>query len=234
MFKIAHRGYSERYPENTLLAFQKAIEAGADMIELDVHLSRDGELVVIHDDDISRTSNGYGLVMDTPLSELKKLDFSYKFPHFGHVSIPALGEVFDLVKGKIMVNVEIKKLPMNYKGIEEKLVELIRVKGVADQVIISSFDHYSLLKVKVLFPEIRTGMLYVAVWTCFERELEALKAYSVHPHVDAAYAEQLKWAHDNGYKVYPWVAGSREELTRLIGSGHVDGIMVNDLELFLK
>ena len=104
--KIAHRGYSERYPENTLLAFRRAMEVGADMIELDVHLSRDAYLVVLHDDYIDRTSNGSGMVRNFRLEELRSYNFNYGMKEFGFIKIPLLEEVIDLTRGRITYRVK--------------------------------------------------------------------------------------------------------------------------------
>jgi glycerophosphoryl diester phosphodiesterase len=232
ILKIAHRGYSERHPENTLPAFEAALDAGADMIELDVHLSRDGRLVVIHDDYIDRTSTGRGRVGDMDLAELRQHDYSHIFKHQGPCAIPLLEEVIDLVKGRAMLNIEVKNLPSRYRGIEKALVDLLAAMGYADDAVVSSFDHLCLDEIKRLDPGIRTGMLYDSLWISFCREVEILGCYSVHPSLDAFDLEQARWAHARSMKVYPWVAKDRASLERLAGTGLVDGIMVNDLELF--
>ena len=231
--KIAHRGYSELYPENTIPAFEKAIEAGADMIEFDVHLSRDGKPVVIHDNDVDRTSNGRGFVKDMTLAELKELDFNFRMTgDAGAIRIPTLDEVIDAVSGRIMLNIELKNCPHKYHGVEEAVIAAIRDRGIRDQVIVSSFDHYALLKVKELAPEIRTGMLYEGGWLRFQDEVLELEVYSIHPAIDTIDVDQLAWARENGYRIYVWVATRRKEIVTLTEGGLVDGIMVNDLTLF--
>lgn len=232
LMKIAHRGYSARFSENTMSSFMAAVEAGADMIELDVHLSRDGELVVIHDNFVDRTSNGSGAVKDLALSELRLLDFDFmKTSNLAFVSIPTLKEVIDAVRGRLMLNIEIKNCPYRYPGIEEALIGLLKEKDFLDDAIVSSFDHYSLLKVQRLCPGAKTGMLYDAVWLNFAREIDELGLYSIHPSVDAIDAEQLRLARSRGLRVYTWVAHDRKTVDRLAGAGLVDGIMVNDLSL---
>ena len=231
--KIAHRGYSELYPENTLPAFEKAIEAGADMIEFDVHLSRDGRPVVIHDNDVDRTSNGRGFVKDMTLAELKELDFNFRMTgDAGMIRIPTLDEVIDAAAGRIMLNIELKNCPHKYPGVEEAVIAAIRDRGIRDQVIVSSFDHYALLKVKELAPEIRTGMLYEGGWLRFQDEVRELAVYSIHPAIDTIDVDQLAWAREHGYRIYVWVATKRKEIVALTEGGLVDGIMVNDLTLF--
>ncbi len=231
--KIAHRGYSEKYPENTMPAFLKAIEAGADMIELDVHLTRDGFAVIIHDNDVDRTSNGRGAVKDMTLDELRQLDFNFlKDESLGEVRIPTLEELIDVVRGRTMLNIELKNCPYKYPGIERKVADIVRRKGVIDDVIISSFDHFALVKVKELDPDIRTGMLYEGGWLRFTEEVGDLGAYSIHPAVDTIDVDQLRWARREGYLVYPWVAKNRREILWLMDEHLADGAMVNDLSLF--
>ncbi len=142
---IGHRGYHAKYPENTLIAFQAAIEAGVTMIELDVMLSHDRKLVVIHDATLDRTTNGKGSVADLPLAELKQLDAGSWFDaQFADQQIPELSEVLDLVNGRAYVNIEIKSDAYESlhppDAIEKQVVELLRQKNLLDTSMISSFD----------------------------------------------------------------------------------------------
>ena len=230
--KIAHRGYSARYPENTLLAFEKAVAAGADMIELDVHLSQDGRLVVIHDEKIDRTSNGTGAVADLSLAELKRYNYNNRMAEPGFVGIPTLDEVIGWAGNRVMLNIEIKNGPVRNEGIERKLADLLQETRFTDRVIVSSFDHYALAKMKRIAGSVRTGMLYDSVWIRFADEVRALGVFSVHPGADAVKAGQLRWAKSRGIQVYPWVVKDRETLKAFRASGYVDGVMVNDLALF--
>lgn len=231
ILKIAHRGYSSQYPENTMLAFEKAIEAGAGMIEFDLHLTKDGYPVIIHDDFIDRTSDGSGLVREMELDELRKFNFNYIFPDVGIQRLPLFEEVIELAAGRIMLNIEIKNCPNRYSGIEEKIADIIVRKKVIDDCVISSFDHYALAKIKEIDPEIKTGMLYSAVWISFVDEIHNLKVYSLHPHVDVVDSRHLEYAGKAGIKVYPWVARDKNTVKRLIDTEHVNGIMVDELEL---
>ncbi|HOO73543.1 MAG TPA: glycerophosphodiester phosphodiesterase family protein [Spirochaetota bacterium] len=234
VLKIAHRGYSEKYPENTMPAFKAALDAGADMIELDVHLSRDRKLVVIHDETIDRTSNGSGRVGDMSLAELRKFDYRHTFREKGPCDIPLLEDVIELVKGRAGLNIEIKNLPSHYRGIEEILAGTLKKTGFLDDALVSSFDHFSLEEIKRVEPAVKTGMLYDSLWLSFNREVDILGCFSVHPSIDSFYPEQARWAREHGMKVFPWVAKDRETLNMLVGSGLVDGVMVNDLDLFAK
>ena len=134
MSKIfAHRGFSGKYPENTMLAFEKAVEIGVDGIELDVHLTKDNVLVIIHDEDIKRTCNGEGLVRDMTYEQLKKFDASATFTGvYGFCGIPTLKEYFDLVKDTdIITNIELKTGVFEYPTIEKRTIDLIKKVLVA-------------------------------------------------------------------------------------------------------
>jgi glycerophosphoryl diester phosphodiesterase len=230
--KIAHRGYSTRYPENTILAFEKAVEAGADMIELDIHLSRDGRLVVIHDDWIDRTADGTGAVADLSLAELKRYNYNNRMAQHGFVGIPTLDEVIAWAGDRVMLNIEIKNCPIRSEGVERKLADLLRETHFTDRVIVSSFDHYALAEMKRIAGSVKTAMIYDSVWIRFTDEVRTLGVYSVHPGRDAVEAGQLRWAKSCGIQVYPWVVKDRETLKAYRASGYVDGVMVNDLTLF--
>ena len=145
---IAHRGASAYEPENTLRAFERAIEMGATMLELDVHLSRDGRPVVIHDPDLSRTTNGAGRVHDMSLEQIKRLDAG------GGEQVPTLGEVIDLARGRAEVYVELKG-----QRTPGAVVEALHAAGFVDQAIVGSFAPWLPQKIKFLDPRIRTSML---------------------------------------------------------------------------
>ena len=157
----AHRGASAYAPENTLEAFRLAAEMGADGVELDVQLSRDGELVVAHDETIDRVSNGTGYIKDYTLAQLKKLSFNRLFPNFKDARIPTLKEVYELLKpAGLTVNVELKTGIILYPEIEEKVLALTVSMGMEDRVIYSSFCHPSLVRLKELDSGLKTGLLY--------------------------------------------------------------------------
>lgn len=152
----AHRGASGEYPENTLLSFRKAIEAGVDGIELDIHLTKDDELVVIHDEEVSRTFRGEGFVNDYTLVELKALVLAERYQQFSLYDqswetekIPTLEEVLELLKGTaVELNIELKTTMFPYVGLAEKAVNLVKKYQYEEQVIYSSFHYPSLAAVK--------------------------------------------------------------------------------------
>ena len=160
-FVWAHRGASAYCPENTLPAFAKAMEMGADGIELDVQMTKDGELVVCHDEKIDRTSDGNGWLNDFTLAELRNFDFSYGYEAYKGVKVPTLREVFELFADTNMtINIELKTGIMFYKGIEEKIVALTEEYGFMERVIFSSFNHLSVKRVKELRPVAKCAFLY--------------------------------------------------------------------------
>ena len=158
---IAHRGFSGKYPENTMLAFRKALEAGAEGIEFDVHMTKDDQLVIIHDELLDRTTDGTGLVRDYTLEELRRLDASAGFRGvFGKNPIPTLEEYYELIKDwEILTNIELKTGVIWYPGIEEKVLKVIDHYGRRKDTIISSFNHFSILRMKELAPDIVCGFL---------------------------------------------------------------------------
>lgn len=157
----AHRGASGNMPENTLEAFQKAIDLKADGVELDIQLTKDGEIVVCHDETIDRTSNGSGNIKDYTLAELKKFNFNKTHPEIAHASIPTMKEVFELIKpSNLIINIELKTGQYDYNGIEEKILALTKEEGMENRVIYSSFNHYSIKKIQQLNPAARTAFLY--------------------------------------------------------------------------
>lgn len=157
----AHRGASGYAPENTLPAFKMAADMGADGVELDVQLTKDDVIVVCHDERIDRTSNGAGRIADYTLAELKAFDFNNNNYAFEGTKIPTMEEVFDLLEPTgLTINIELKTGEIFYPDLEKKIVELTRKKNWQDRVIYSSFNHYSIMKIKELDPEAKTGFLY--------------------------------------------------------------------------
>lgn len=160
---FAHRGASGTHPENTLAAFKEAARFPIYGIELDVHLTKDGEVVVIHDEKIDRTSNGSGFVQEMTLAELKQYDFGKKFSeqYIGE-TIPTLEEVIRIFEPTHhWLNIELKSDVIDYVGLEKKVLALVNTYQLADRVIISSFNHEALKRTKVLQPSIKTAPLFL-------------------------------------------------------------------------
>jgi glycerophosphoryl diester phosphodiesterase len=161
---VAHRGFSGRAPENTMAAFRRAIDVGADMIELDVQLSRDNRVVVIHDETLERTTDGFGRVADLTWDELSRLDAGAWFDReFAGERIPLLRDVLALARGKTLVNIEIKTeawSPNTLEGIAARVIALVDEMNMRDHVIISSFDARILKQIREIDTDIRTASLY--------------------------------------------------------------------------
>lgn len=191
---FAHRGSSKYFPENTLLAFEAAYREKADGIELDVQMTKDGVLVVIHDETLDRTTNAKGYVKDYMYRELRFVDASYKFPqYFGMCPIPTLEEVLNWAQPKenFYVNIELKNNVIPYDNLEAKTIELIKRFCLEDRVVISSFNHYSLAHIKTITDEIETAILYSEClykpWTYAKK----LGASSIHPQYKSLLIEPI-------------------------------------------
>ena len=203
----AHRGCSQRYPENTLLAFEKAAAVhGLTGIELDIQLTRDGEMVVIHDERVDRTTEGMGYVRDYTLSRIKKLHiYADDKPS---QEVPTIAEVLDLLtpqmKAGLKLNIELKNSVYPYPGMEEKIVELIQKKGLQEFVVYSSFYAASLEKLKRLDPAVELGILDSRVSDCLYKLRGGCGAAALHPFWRGM---DLKAQELEGYVVRVWMSG---------------------------
>jgi len=227
---FAHRGASGDYPENTMLAFEKAVEQYADGIEIDVHLSSDGEPVVIHDETLDRTTDGTGDVSGMRYSELRKLDAGINSDY--RQRIPHLREVLELVREKgIALNIEIKNDTKNYPQIEEKVIRLVHEYSLEDSVLLSSFNHKSMADCKQIDSYIRTGLLYAApIFSIFwaERYAVLCGADALHPNYRllALDKDLLKHCHNANIALNVWTVNEEKDMRPLIAMG-VDSIITN-------
>ncbi len=224
----AHRGFSGSYPENTILAFEKALEAGCEGIELDVQRTKDGELVIIHDEAIDRTSDRSGLVKDMTYEELTKADFSYRYRgQCGFQKIPTLREYFALVQTwDIITNIELKTGVYEYLGIEQQVYDLIREYHLEEKVIISSFNHHSILRMKAIAPQLRCGFLS-ETWILDVGSYVAshcVEAY--HPQFHMLTAEETADLKAHGVEINTWTVNEETDIRNMIDIG-VDGIISN-------
>ncbi len=229
----AHRGASAHAPENTLPAFELAEVLGADGIELDVQLSKDGVPVVIHDERIDRVSDGAGNVRDYTLEELRGFNMNQKFPAYGHVVMPTLSEVYDLVKRTdLVVNLELKNSVVFYEGMEELVLELAREKRLEDRVIYSSFNHYSMRKLKKLDPSARVALLYSDGILDAAGYAERNGAYAVHPslkNMEYPGLDLVRECHDRNIRVHVWTVNEEADFASMKAAG-VDAVITNYVE----
>ena len=227
---FAHRGARRVAPENTLPAFERALEMGVDGIELDVHLSRDGRLVVIHDYSLETTTNGLGLVTDLSSSELALLDAGSHFdPAFASVGVPTLDQVLDLVGNRCRVNVEVKSLSPTGDNAVEPLAEMIRDRGLHDQVIVSSFNPITLVKMRWTDPKVALGLLIeedLPPHLRFAWFTPILQPQAVHPWFEMVDDAFMEWARKQNCAVNVWTVNDGEEAHRLRDLG-VDGIITD-------
>ncbi|RUS42636.1 glycerophosphodiester phosphodiesterase [Cohnella sp. AR92] len=221
ILNFAHRGASAYCPENTMAAFVKAIELGATGIETDVQMTSDGQLVLIHDEQLKRTTGSPKLVKDVTLAELKELDAGSWFgPQFQGERIPTLAELLALVRGTdLVVNIELKNGVVLYPGMEEAAIEEIRRFGLSEQVIFSSFNHYSLVKCKLLAPEIRTGILYMEGLYEPWKYAAGIGASALHAYHYAVLPEWVEQSAAKGIVYYPWTVNDAATMSRLIEAG---------------
>ena len=227
---IAHRGFSGAAPENTLAAFRKAIEIGSDMIELDIQLSKDGKILVLHDETLEDTTDGKGKVVDHTLQELKKLDAGSRFrAEFSGERIPTLREVLDLAKGRVLVNIEIKNPDHGQYPITElanKALKEVKKAGMTDQVIFSSFNPISLDYIGKTEPQARVAFLYHRPWNSLPeltggREYRVLNLHNIH-----LTREKVGRIRKEGIKLNVYTVNSKAELEQFVNWG-VDGIITN-------
>ena len=222
----AHRGFSKVAPENTMPAFQAAMDCGADYIELDLQLTSDGQLVVIHDDKLDRTTNGKGLVERYTYEQLKTLSAGSWFSNdgeFDDVEIPLFSEVLELTGKDIMLNIEIKKSG-DPKKTAEKAVELIEEYGIVNSCYVTSFSYPALKKVKQLNPKIKTA---------FIANLATATSYAQLPYIDAVSMNYLfvnqsvvNSAHHHGKRIFVWTVDRQSEMQKMMALG-VDNIITD-------
>lgn len=239
----AHRGCSQRYPENTLTAFKKAAEIeGLTGIELDIQLTKDGHMVVIHDEKVDRTTDGRGYVRDYTLVELKALtiDRKGKEPE----KIPAIEEVLDLLRrgGRLetglKLNIELKNSVIPYEGMEEKIIRLVHERGLEKSIVYSSFSALSIERIRTLDSDAKTGILDRKVSDCLYKYRGGCGATALHPYwrgIDLP-KERLE-----GYAVRAWFTGhlypekptgTRLNLEELEQQGITD-VFLNEPEVYL-
>lgn len=232
ILNIAHRGGAKLAPENTIAAIRQAIELGVDMIEIDVILSQDGEVIVIHDDKIDRTTDGEGVVKEMTLEEIKQYDAGSWFDaRFAGEKVPTLGEVFEAIDGQTVLLIEIKDGDEEYPGLERKVVDAIHKYEANDWVVVQSFNENSVLRVREMDPTLITYYLLGRNFVEFYEALPAAKpatlpynGIAVHySGIDASKAEKI---HDTGYKLFVWTVNEAKDMEQMIDAG-VDGVITD-------
>lgn len=233
-----HRGASEYVPENSMEAFQLAYEMGADGIEFDVQMTKDEQLVVVHDEEISRVSNGNGFVKDFLLEEIRALDFNRTHPEFKEIRIPLLEEVLEQFKYKksksgnaFLFNIELKNNIFPYEGMEEKVLRIVKEKHVLERTLFSSFSHASMLKLREIESGANIAFLYCDGIMDIAEYAERYKINTVHPawyHLNSI--ETFEALMRKGIETNVWTVNSGKEIRRFCNMG-VNGIITNKPDL---
>jgi len=243
VLNFAHRGASHDAPENTLAAFRLAREMGADGVELDVQVSKDGEAVVIHNFTVDATTDGQGAVRSKTLAELKELDAGSWFDAvptkrcpepvegsaFASQRIPTLQEVMVEIGHQLLLNIELKTTMFGSADLTAELVRLIEDHNLVHRAVVSSFHPFALRRVKRLNHRINTGLIYF-----FDLPANLVRALlialadpdALHPEKRLVTREYMDWAKERGYRVNAWTVDEPSEMKRLISLG-VDGIITN-------
>lgn len=213
-FVWSHRGASGYCPENTLAAFEKAVELKSDGVELDVQLTSDGKMVICHDEKVDRTSNGKGWIKDMTFDEIRALDFSCGNQDFKGAKIPTLQEVFELLKHtELTINIELKTGIVFYDGIEKKIVDLVEEYEFMRRVVFSSFNHYTVKRVKELRPEAKCGFLYMDGPIDMPGYGKFHGVEALHPALyNLQFPDFMKDCREKGLEVNVWTANSEEHI----------------------
>ncbi|MBS1953210.1 MAG: glycerophosphodiester phosphodiesterase [Cyanobacteria bacterium SZAS-4] len=242
---VAHRGGRVWAPENTLAAFRKSVELGADGIELDIHRCKTGELIVIHDEEVDRTTDGTGFVKDMTLTQLRELSAGAKWApasqlrklsngityssEFKKEKLPLLTEVFDLVNGKLLINIEIKNAPIDYPGIEDDLIVLLKKYPHPDKIMVSSFDHDVIHRFHEKAPQYKCAILSDCILSDVGSYAKAVGADSWNPGFGDFRGDAAQRAHAAGLKVNVWTVNSPADWKSAMAMP-VDGIITDDPE----
>jgi len=233
---VAHRGFSGRAPENTVAAIREAIAIGADMAEIDVTLTADERVVVIHDETLQRTTNGSGNVADHSFDEIRNLDAGSWFaPQFVGEKVPTLGEVLDTTKGRILLNVEIKSEAVD-RGISDKVAAAIKERGMTDQVVVSSSSPTALEQMHAVAPEIRTAVLYKPEFHRGQDSSEivrSLGASAFNIRGSRLKAKMLRSCREHGIPVAVYTVDKPREMKRWVKKG-IDAIFTNHPDRLLE
>ncbi len=221
MLRIGHRGAKAYEPENTLRSFERALKIGVNAVELDVRKTKDSNLIVIHDADVKKTTNGRGLVNELTLDQIK--DFSTEKGE----KIPTLKEALDLLDKKVKVLIELKE-----EGLEEEVLKLLHEKNLEKNVILISFIEEVLRKVRELDKTVETGLIYAKHKNPLKAALE-LKAQYLVGFYRFVHTANVEKAHENRLKVVVWTVNTPEEIAAYIKKG-VDGIASDKPDLLIK
>lgn len=227
---IGHRGSPAHAPENTLASFELAVTEKADAIEFDVKLSADGQVVIIHDSSVDRTTNGKGPVSKLDLAALKKLDAGTKFSgSFTGERIPSLLEVFERFGSQILMNIELTNYSTPFDDLVAKVIELVKAYKLENRIIFSSFLSKNLKIAQKLLPEVPCGLLvYSGLLGAFPRKFGWQKRFqALHPYLTDVNQDLVNQVHAAGKRIHVWTVNGQKDLERMLAL-KVDGIFTDD------
>jgi glycerophosphoryl diester phosphodiesterase len=234
---FAHRGASAHAPENTLAAFELALAQGAQGIELDVKLSADGEVVVIHDATTDRTTGVKGHVSQLTLAALRELDAgSFFLEKFSGEKIPTLAEVFETIGGRAFINVELTNYASPRDGLADKVCVLVKRFGLEQSILFSSFLQSNLTRTRGLLPDVPRGLLALGGWLGWWARSFGFNFgdyLALHPNLRDTTPQQVSRVHRLKRRIHVWTVNAGEDMRRLIAWG-VDGIITDDPQLAMQ
>jgi glycerophosphoryl diester phosphodiesterase len=224
---VGHRGALGLAPENTMASFAIGLETGCDLVETDIHLSRDGELILMHDPEVSRTTDGKGRIKDMTLAEIRRLDAGGWFgERFRGERVPVLADLLEWAKARIPVVIEIKGDPRPSKGIEAALLKELRRHDMVEDVMVIGFHHDSLKRIKEMEPAITTGLTYSCRLADTVGAARAAGASSIRPHWSYWDAQLVEECRKAGLTTHAWVAND-EKLTDYLAEMGIDSLGVD-------
>ena len=234
---LAHRGASAHAPENTIAAFELALEQGAHGFELDVKLSSEGEVIVIHDPTLDRTTNGQGQVSQHSLKSLRELDAgSFFSKNFNGEKIPTLAEIFEVIGKRAFINIELTNYTTRRDGLADVVCDLVRKFKFQDRVLFSSFLSSNLTRTRELLPEVPRGLLALGGWMGWWARSFGFnfgEYQALHPKLADVTHEQVARVHRLERRIHVWTVNTADDMRRLFAWG-VDGIITDDPKLAME
>ena len=220
---FGHRGVPDEAPENTIAGFEMAVEMGLDGVELDVRVCKTGELVIMHDDEVDKVTDGSGRIEELSFDELRELDAGVKFPdRFKGEKIPTFEEVLEVMGGKMIINIELKTRSIPDDGLEAKVIPVVEKMGLQDSVVMSSFNPFSVWRSMKLNPDLKAALLYADDQPIHLRRawgLRFMRVDGIHPKFPLVTEKLMKRARANGWFVNTWTVDDEETVTKMFELG---------------
>ncbi|HHT24218.1 MAG TPA: glycerophosphodiester phosphodiesterase [Clostridiaceae bacterium] len=232
---FAHRGNAILEPENTMDAFQSALDLNVEGLELDIHKTQDGKIIVTHDENLQRVTNVDLNIKDASYDQIKQLNAAAFMNNGRNSYVPLLAEVLDLIKGKdTLLNIELKNAQVLYSELEEDVLNLVREFDLEERIIFSSFNHYSIMKFHLLGTIAELAFLYMEGLFKPWKYAKKNRIHGLHPFFpNLIIPDYVKYSHKKKVKVRPWTVDDPQQMTQIITLG-VDGLITNDPKTALE